>query len=483
MKSEVDEPGSLFHKASRALGWSFASTAASRLSTLAIGIVMARILGPHQFGTFAVAMVALLAVLSFNELGVSLAIVRWPGDPRAIAPSVATVSVVSSLVIYAACFFGAPAFSHAMGAPQAAGVVRVLALSVIIDGLVSVPAAILQREFRQDRKMIASLTTSWLNSGTSVICALAGMGAMSLAVGQIVGAAGGAVLFVVFAPQGLRFGFDPTKVRALLKFGLPLAGSSAIVFAVSNVDKIIVGAVLGPVPLGLYVLAVNLSNWPVSMFSQPVRSVAPAALARLQHDRDAMRLSFLSTAGLLAAVTLPACALLAATSGPLIRFVYGHQWAGSATVLPWLGLLGALRILFELVYDYFVVLANTRVVLVAQVVWLAALLVAVEIGARVAGIGGAGAAQFAVALLVVLPLYLYELRRTGISLGALGARVAVPSLGALAAALVALAATRVIPVDLLALAVAGVAGVVAMGLLVFRMRGVLRTLRAVEAAE
>ena len=41
-------------------------------------------------------MVALLAVLTFNELGVSLAIVRWPGDPRAIAPTVTTISIASS---------------------------------------------------------------------------------------------------------------------------------------------------------------------------------------------------------------------------------------------------------------------------------------------------------------------------------------------------------------------------------------------------
>ena len=72
--------------ASRALSWSFVNTAVSRFGTLAIGIVLARVLGPQDFGTFAVATVALVAVLSFNELGVSLAIVRWPGDPQEIAP-------------------------------------------------------------------------------------------------------------------------------------------------------------------------------------------------------------------------------------------------------------------------------------------------------------------------------------------------------------------------------------------------------------
>src|SRR6185436_5029711 len=115
------------------LGWSFASTALAKFSTLAIGIVLARILGPQEFGTFAVAMVALLAVLSFNELGVSLAIVRWPGDPKEIAPTVATISVSASLLIYLACFFGAPAFADAMGDPHAAPIVRVLGLSVIIS--------------------------------------------------------------------------------------------------------------------------------------------------------------------------------------------------------------------------------------------------------------------------------------------------------------------------------------------------------------
>ncbi len=475
----LTSPASLFSRASRALGWSFASTAASRLSTLAVGIVLARVLGPRQFGTFAVAMVALLAVLSFNELGVSLAIVRWPGDPRRIAPTVATISLLSSAVIYAACFLGAPAFTHAMGDPHATAVVRVLTLSVLIDGLVSVPAALLQREFRQDRKMFANLTTSWLNSGVSVACALSGLGAMSLAVGQLAGALAGAGLLIAFAPHGMRFGYDHTQMRALLRFGLPLAGSSAVVFAVGNVDKILVGTLLGPVPLGLYVLAVNLANWPVSMFSQPVRSVAPAALARLQHDRVAMRTSFLSTAGLLAAVTLPACALLGAAAQPLIRFVYGPQWTLAATVLPWLAALGALRILFELVYDYFVVLANTRIVLVVQVVWLVALVGALEVGVRVAGIGGAGAAQFAVALCVVAPLYLYELRRTGITPAALGAKLLVPVLGAFAAAGAALAASRIIPVDVLALGVAGIAGVVAIGLLLYRMRGAVQALRSV----
>ncbi|PRY32037.1 lipopolysaccharide biosynthesis protein [Pseudosporangium ferrugineum] len=482
MRLGIREDAPLIAKAGRAVGWSFASTAIGKLSTLAIGIALARLLGPAEFGTFAVAMVALLAVLSFNELGVSLAIVRWPGDPREIAPTVATISAGTSLLVYAGCFAGAPAFATAMGDPRAAPLVRVLALSVVISGLVATPVALLQREFRQDRKTVADLVTNWGSALTSIACALSGMGAMSLAVGQLTGAAAGAVLFFRYAPQGLRFGFDRRQARALLKFGLPLAGSSIVVFAVANVDRVLVGALLGPVPLGYYVLAANLSNWPVSVFSQPVRAVAPAALARLQGDPRAMRRTFLSTAGLLAAITLPACAVLAGVATPLIRLVYGAVWQPAATVLVWLVLLAALRILFELVYDYFVVLADTRVVFTVQVVWLLALIPALYAGATTAGLAGAGAAQLAVAGLVVLPIYLWELRRAGVPPARLGARLALPVAGAAVAAAVCVAAVLLGPPDPVVLAVGAVAGAGALAALGYRLRGELRELRTAPAA-
>ena len=64
----------------RALSMSMLNTALSKVGGFATGIILARILVPEEFGVYAVAFVALNAVLSFNELGVSLAIVRWKGD-------------------------------------------------------------------------------------------------------------------------------------------------------------------------------------------------------------------------------------------------------------------------------------------------------------------------------------------------------------------------------------------------------------------
>src|SRR4051812_14589333 len=141
------------HRAPHALVWSFLNTAATRLGTVGIGIALARVVGPEEFGTYAVAFIALTAALSFNELGVSLAIVRWPGDPRVIAPTVTTISLIASTIIAVAGFLLAPAFANAMGEPDATHVTQLLSLSVIVSGAVATPAALMQREFMQQRRL------------------------------------------------------------------------------------------------------------------------------------------------------------------------------------------------------------------------------------------------------------------------------------------------------------------------------------------
>src|SRR4029453_18229605 len=266
----------------RAFVISVLNAVVTRLGTIAIGIALARLLGPEQFGTYAVAFVALMAVLSFNELGVSLAIVRWPGDPKEIAATVTTISTACSIVLFAGSYVMAPYFTAAMGNEAATEVVRALAFCIVLNGLVATPAAVLQRNFRQGQRMIIDQVNVWLGAGASLVLGIMGMGAMSLAGGRVLASLVSAVLFLIYSPLPYRFGFSRKLAKQLLGFGLPLAGASMVVFGVGYVYQLVAGKMLGPVVLGFYVMATNMAGWPASLLSQPLRSVAPATFARLQ---------------------------------------------------------------------------------------------------------------------------------------------------------------------------------------------------------
>lgn len=468
--------------ASRALFWSFTNTAVSRLGTLGIGILLARILGPEKFGTYAVAFVALVAILSFNELGVSLAIVRWPGDPRGIAPTVTTISIVSSLVFCAAGYLAAPPFAQAMGDPGATDVVRLLVLSVLINGTVATPAALLQREFRQGTRMIIDQVNVWVGAVLSVTLALFGFGAMSLAIGRVAGTVISAVLFLAYSPLPYRLGFDRRYIGSLLSFGLPLAGASIIVFLVGYADQLVAGRVLGATMLGFYVLAFNLASWPVSMFSQPMRSVTPAAFSHLQHDPAEMNATFRSILRVLAAAALPVCFFLAGAADPVIRFVYGDEWAPAAQALSWLAILAAFRIVFELAYDFLVVLRKSGSLFLIQIWWLVALVPALIGGALWAGLAGIGFAQVVVAAVLVAPLYLWRLRAAGISPRDVVSRVWLPVVAGLVVLGSGLLFGRVVANPFLAALLAGLLALAAMGLLLYRERETLRSLRGLGAS-
>lgn len=428
-QSGVDAPAApVLGVATRALGWSLLNTLVSKFGTLAIGIALARVLGPEQFGTFAVSLVALLAILSFNELGVSLAIVRWPDDPKKIAPTVTTISTLSSLILTSIGLVAAPWFASAMGEPQATGVVQLMMASVLINGLVATPAALMQREFKQSRRMVIDQVNMWAGALISIGLAVAGMGAMSLAIGRVAGSVLAAILFLWWSPLPLRFGWSGEYLGRLLRFGLPLAGASMVVFISGYADQLVVGHTLGPTQLGFYVLAVNLASWPLSMFSAPLRAVAPAIFARLQNDPELRRNTFRTTARLLGAASFPCCLVLAGAALPVISFVYGRQWTESAGPLAWLAGLAVLRIVFELTYDYLVVLGKSGALFRAQVVNLLVMIPAVILGMHVAGISGIAAAQTLVALCVMLPLYLWELGMVGLPARGLIGRLLPPLL-------------------------------------------------------
>ena len=115
------------------------------------------------------------------------------------------------------------------------------------------------------------------------------------------------------------------------------------------------------------------------MFSLPTRSVAPAVFSRLQQDKLAMRTGFLSVAGLLSAVTMPICLC---SAEPRSRWSGSctARWVPAAAALAGLGMLSALRIGFELCYDYFVVLARSAGGADVQLVWLASLIPGLIVG-------------------------------------------------------------------------------------------------------
>jgi lipopolysaccharide exporter len=411
----------------RGLAWGFINSITMRFATLALSIVLARLLTPKAFGIFAVALIIQTILINLADLGMSADLIR-NRDWRHRAPTVASVSLLAGGVLSTAMIVAAPVLASSLGNDQAAPVIAVMSLSLVIAAAGVAPFATIQREFQQSRYFLIVLTSFLLGSGLTVLLVVAfHWNAMALAVGNLVQQACTVVLEFALTRTRPRYGFDRSVARSALAFGLPVCGANALSWLVLNVDYIVIGRTAGATTLGIYVLAFNVSSWPVNALVQAVRNVALPGFSRL--DGTSSAASFVAAFGFVLTAGLLVAALLAPLARPLVTFVYGPRWLASAGALGVLAVFGAMRVVFDLVATFLIARGGSRPVFLVQGAWVAALVPAMVVGVHAWGIVGAGVAHLAVAFAVVLPAYALALNRDGVPFDAL-VRTAIPPLGA-----------------------------------------------------
>lgn len=391
--------------------WSAASTLILRLANITIMAIVARTLSPRDFGIFAVALTVHAIVSSIAELGVASTLVRDEVDPAEVAPTVAAVSLISSVVLAGLMTVFAAPLATALGSSAAAGPMRVMALAVVLVGIFAVPGAELAREFRQDKQFAANLLGFAAANGLLLYLALHGGGAMSFAWSRVVGQLliGGAMTLMTerrYLPR-----IDRDQLRPILAFGLPLAGANLLNYMLLNTDYVFIGHMLGPIELGVYMLAFNISSWSNSLMSTMLNSIAMPALSRVKQDAVKLQAALIRAVIALGFVALPICVLTATLAHPLVRSVYGSKWDHAASVLAVLSSYGAISVLCLLLANALSAFGKTNLLLVTQIPWIATLVPAMAIGVHLHGIVGAAWAHIVIICLVALPVYLTMLKR------------------------------------------------------------------------
>ncbi|MFC4058787.1 oligosaccharide flippase family protein [Planomonospora corallina] len=413
--------------AGRGLRWGVAGTLLTRAGSFLMGLVMARLLTPEDFGVYAVALAAMTILMTVKDLGVMAAVVQWRGGLEEVTPTATVLSFVSAIGLYAVFFAGAPYFAALAGAEEAAPVVRLLTAVILVEGFTAVRSAVLMRRFEQD-KITMAIGAGFLANGTiAITLAAQGAGAFSFAWGQVTAAVIAGTIMFRQARLPLRLGFDRDVARRLLRFGIPSAAAIGIETMLLNAGYIVVGDIMGPIWLGYFLLAFNVSSWVPGVIGAAVRYVSVPGFSRLsEHDPAAFAEGVRRSSTALLATVLPVAMVMVALSHPLIALLYGERWDSSAGVLRFLALAMVTRMLTAFALDVLTGQGNTRAGMwmnVGHGVLLIPMLIA---GTRLDGIRGAAIGQALAGVLVALPIAAFMLRRCGVPIRPIAASMLRP---------------------------------------------------------
>jgi PST family polysaccharide transporter len=331
----VPNPGEgLFQRTSRALKWNYLGNGIRALSQLVIGVVLARLIGPEEFGTIAIAWLMIGIGMLVSDLGFGAALVQRQEvsarDIRFVFTLQVCVGAALSLIGFAAAGLVAALFRR----PDAAPILRVMSLLFLLQSFGETGLAILRRslDFKAAQTInIVSYVVPYALVGVPL--AAMGWGAWSLVAAHLLQSAFSSVLAVRRSGMSVRPTLAATS-HGLFAFGGKVIGANLSSWGISNLDSVVVGRALGTVDLGLYTRALTLVSTPMNAVTTGIQGVLFAACSRAQADVGRLKRAYFGATLMVAMICLPVFATVAVVPRTVIEGLLGERWADAALVLP-----------------------------------------------------------------------------------------------------------------------------------------------------
>jgi PST family polysaccharide transporter len=299
--------------------------------------VLARLLSPQDYGLIGMVAVFTGFVAMFKDAGLSLATVQRPEISYEQISTLFWVNVTLSLAITLLMFALSPLIGWFYSEPRLVLITIATAVGFIFGGLAVQHEALLKRQMRFYALSVIAFVSMMIGYAVGIILAWRGARYWALVFSQL------ALLATNMIGVWLVCRWRPgrpqrnTGARSMLTFGGNVTGYALINYVSNNASNLVVGRVFGPLPLGLYSKASQLLSLPTDQINEPIATVSIPALSRLAGDPERYRLAYLRIIEKVILVTMPAIALMMATSDWVVRIVLGSQWSESARLVIFMG--------------------------------------------------------------------------------------------------------------------------------------------------
>jgi O-antigen/teichoic acid export membrane protein len=313
--------------------------------TFGLQVLIARWVGPAEFGALATALLVVTILDSLTESGLAAALVHRSEVDDEHLDVAWTIGILRGVGLALLMLAIAPAIADLVDAPDATGLIRVLAVVPVLRSLRSGALPVLERRLAFGRMALCGLAESTvLLLGTLCLMSFVA-GVAPLVAGVVLGECARVLASYAVARHRPRLRFDAVIAGQLLRYGRWVTGSSIALLALLYMDDAVVGATLGAASLAVYAIAYQVAGVPATEISLVGGQVAFNAMARVRDDRTRLTRYFLDSYELVAALAVPIAVGLMVLATPLVDFVLGARWDEAAPVIMVLAPWGVLRAL------------------------------------------------------------------------------------------------------------------------------------------
>jgi len=329
----MSEAADLSQRSISAALWGASGSAAQLALQLGIQVILARLLGPEQYGLFAMAAVVILLSTFFTiSLAYGLIQKRTVTDEDVRFVNFWQLSVGAAVAI--AVFLLADPAAGFFNEPRVAPLIRAMSIVCLLQAAAGPSANLLTRDLDFKSIYLAGIASYAVGYGlVGIPLAISGYGVNALVMAFITQTLLSLALLYGCKRHVLGFVTWHRDAYALWSYGFTVFATNINNCVLLHLSRVVVGRLFPSAAMGLYAISYNLV---LQLAGAVIGTVQPplfSASSRVQDDVARLRAVFLK---LLAATTLlaaPIFAGMAVVPETIMLALYGQEWGESAPLL------------------------------------------------------------------------------------------------------------------------------------------------------
>lgn len=320
-------------KTKKGLYWSFFNQFSNYGMNFIVGIVMARLLSPSDFGITALPAVFMAIASTIQDGGLANALIRKKEVTNIDLSTTFYYSICLGVVLYLTLFLSAPLIADFYHTPILVSLIRVTAIGFLYSPLITPQNILLRR--RLDFKTLTkiSLVTRVFGATVGIVMAYVGYGVWSLVISNLL--AGMFTLLIAWLVVRWlpKYGWSKESFKYLWGYGNKIMFSSIIENLYSNIAPVFIGKYYSPAQLGIYNRAQGYASMPSQNITGAINNVSFPVLSKMQDDTEKLAYNYRRMLRLSAFVIFPIMLMLSALARPLVITMITEKWEHSIIFL------------------------------------------------------------------------------------------------------------------------------------------------------
>ncbi|MDB5144686.1 MAG: lipopolysaccharide biosynthesis protein [Mucilaginibacter sp.] len=317
---------SLRKKALSGLVWTFTQQFSNQIINFVVSIILARFLSPAEFGLIGMLSIFISIGSTLMDSGLTSSLIRTPDADQRDYSTVFFINIIGSIIFYLLLFAAAPFIATFYKHEILTALIRVYALTFIIQAFVGVQSTRLTKILNFKTQLKIQVPSIIGGGILGIVLARMGYGAWSLVWMSLFQSLLSTIQHWIFAGWRPDFIFDKARFKHHFNFGYKMAISNLAQTFYNNIYTLIIGRYFSAAQVGYYTRSLSLRQLPISNLTAALSKVSFPMFSAINSEDQRLKLAYKRLMQQLVFWLTPLLILLAIVAVPFIRILLTDKW-------------------------------------------------------------------------------------------------------------------------------------------------------------